>query len=371
MTPNNAIARLTRIVTIAAALGFATQAAAIDSIRVFVVKENKSGISVPAARDAGKLTRALAKRFGVKAPKAKTSVVQIDLPAAAWDANKLEITEMVAARKLAVVVVDESPELGDGWAVGLSFKERDALVANGESVVEISFPGRNIKQLADRVLIDMMDARIEEARRRHQRGGLNGAPSEEGSMERPGKFDIDYGPGGAPIRIDCEEPSNADDPACKLSPSDGDTDPAREDDDLEGDSEELPFDPRDCDPFVDARCGGSDPCSLGLGADHPLSEALGCGFLDAVEDGALGPRTEDDDATTVHEDYDLDWDADADCEHIGEDREVCTGGGTFELEGNDKICRTHCDDIVCTYTQTDDKEERWCRASGCSERDCS
>ena len=63
----------------------------------------------------------------------------------------------------------------------------------------------------------------------------------------------------------------ADDPACQLSPNEGDTDPAPGDEsNTDG---ELPFEDRpgrpDCDPFIDASCDGGDPCDTGVAPGHP------------------------------------------------------------------------------------------------------
>ncbi len=372
MNRNHAIHRLTRIVAIAATLAVAAPAVAADSVRVYVVKEKKDKIAAPGSRDAGFISRALAKRFGVKAPKSKSSVVQIDLPASVWEATKVDVARIVASRNLSAVVVDSDPLLGAGWAAGLSIEERDLLASSQIADVEVSLAGTSVKKLARQVLVDQMNDRVDQARRRNQRGGLQGKPSEEKEgLVAPGSFDIDYGPDGPPIEIDCEDARNSDELACQLSPNDGDTDPEPNDDERGGDADDLPSDPRDCDPFVDADCGGSDPCSLGLGENHPLAEALGCGFLDAVEDGAIGPRTTEDEWIEVGYDTIL-WGEDTACGAMSEDTDVCIGSGSLVYDDPEGlVCESTCEEIQCSLTQEEDEEVRDCTAKNCAKPVCS
>lgn len=370
MIRNDVLARLTRLVALATTIAVATPALASDSIRVFVVKPKKNELTAPSARDAGFVSRSLAKQFGVKAPKGKASIVQIELPAAAWEANKVEIARVARGRGLAVVVSDAHPELGRAWAKGVDLEDRAAISLASEAAIEISMPGRNIVKLAEQVLLDQMADKVDAARRRHARGTLAGAPSqdEESTFQRPGKLDIDYGPGGAPIELDCEQ--NADDPACDLSPGNHDTDPTpdADDGDRDGDHEDVPFTRPDCNPFVDANCDGGDPCDLGLEDGHPLSDALGCGFADNVQDGAIGPRTGDYDVPGGSE---VKWGEDPNCgPGIDPGTTVCSGQANIYEETEEEVCVTSCENVVCRWVTEDLQTTRTCEATGCGTTHC-
>lgn len=372
MKRNDTITRLTRIFALATALAVATPAVAADSIRVFVVKEKKNGITAPAARDAGFVARAIAKRFGVKAPKGKASVVELDVPPSVWEANKVEIATFAAKRGLSTVVVDDDPKLGSDWAAGYDLEERSTMSLAQEVKVRLYYSGRNIKKLARQVMIDEMRDRVLGAGLRNERGNLGGKPSEdeESSGLRLGDHDIDHGPGGAHFEIDCEEPENSDELVCQLSQGENDSDPEPNDDSNEGVGDDEGFGPRDCDPFVDADCDGGDPCSLGLPDGHPLAGVLGCGFLDAVEDGAIGPRQDGEidsyDSVTV-ESVSFNSD-DTSCEDTSDGGVACTGSGTVEFESEEgDICQVSCEVIDCTVPREGEGD---CSASGCDENPC-
>ncbi len=365
--------RLTRVLALAPLLASATPAIADDAIRVYIVEEGKTGLVAPAARDTGFVLRSLASEFGVEAPKGKTSFVQLDVPAATWDAAKLDVARIVSKRGLSAIVAEAAPSRGSTWAHGLAFDARHELAVGQSGDVEIELVGRDVAELARRVLLDRMATRVAEARARKGRGTLPGRPSEgEGAIQRPGKVDIDYGPAGAPIRIDCSDPRNAGEPACQLSPSEGDTDPAPHDEDGLGTPEDLPFSPRDCDPFVDASCAGGDPCSLGLAPSHPLADALGCGFLENLEDGAIGPRTNGGEEPT----YEVSWESvvwdedDSHCTGFDADTDVCMGGGKIVTDNGERVCSMTCTVITCFLVQTEDAEERYCEATLCEDNQC-
>lgn len=363
---------LTRVLALATMLASATPAVADETIRVYIVKEKKSGLVAPAARDTGFVLRSLANEFGIETPKGKTSFVQLDVPAATWDAAKLDVARIVSKRGLSAIVADAAPSLGSTWAKGLGIDARDELAVGQSANVEIDLVGRDVEELARRVLLDRMAARVAEARARNERGTLPGKPAGgESSIQRPGKLDIDYGPAGAPIRIDCSDPRSAEEPACQLSPSQGDTDPAP--DEEEGaDPADLPFSPRDCDPFVDASCAGGDPCSLGLAPGHPLAEALGCGFLENLEDGAIGPRTNGGEEPTYEVSWEnVVWDQDDyDCTGFDADTDLCMGSGKIVTDNGERVCSMTCTVITCLLVQTEEGEERHCEATLCEDNQC-
>lgn len=362
-----------RTMAIAATLGLVTTAAAADeSIRVFVVKEKKGEIVAPVARDTGFVARSLAKRFGVKAPRGKTSVLALEFPASVWDASKVDVAKILSKRGLAAVVVDDAPDLGSGWANGVSIKKRHPMALAQQVEIDIWLAGRDTRELARSVMLDDMHRRVAGARARNARGDVAGKPSEDkqSSGLRRGTYDIDFGPNGRRVSIDCTNPDNAD--ICELSEHDGDTDPAPNEDDGDADESDLPFDRPDCNPFVDAECGGSDPCSLGLAPGNPLSEALGCGFLETAEAGAIGPRSDPDQEAAPDEEEpdfaDIEWDPDDyHCDTDNAGVTWCLGSGSFMVEDVNGFCTKTCHAIVCAFDADVVCSAGLCESTGCSE----